>query len=236
MDILRRPQNVLKKIGLLRISEFLHHLQFHFKAGHFKAYHFRACVMNKGGEVYFPRSSTWCILFNFFVQTQLQVTIGYWRSSRWLCWSHVLSANLATRLVWKTTLETGINIIQIHSFLHSNGDGSFSCHRYWFKIIHKKCWNQTRLSKFFISFSSSNNQLRIPNFCNEFFVYLLFQWCYQVKVLNYITIQTKKCQYNALHKKVKNTLQHLKLGKLKFGKLVVPWAERDIWFDKHFSD
>ena len=23
--------------------------------------------MNKGGEVYFPRSSTWCILFDFFL-------------------------------------------------------------------------------------------------------------------------------------------------------------------------
>ena len=100
------------------------------------------------GVVYFPRSSTWCILFNFLVQTQLQVTTGYWRSSCWFCWTHVLPANLATRLVWKTTLEAGINIFQIHSFLHSNGDGSFSCHRYWIEIIHKKCWNQTRLSKF----------------------------------------------------------------------------------------
>ena len=27
----------------------------------------------------------------------------------------------------------------------------------------------------------------------------------------------KKCQYNSLHKKDKNTLQHLKLEKLKFG-------------------
>ena len=89
------------------------------------------------GVVYFPRSSTWCILFNFLVQTQLQVTTGYWRSSCWFCWTHVLPANLATRLVWKTTLETGINIFQIHSFLHSDGDGSFSCHRYWIEIIHK---------------------------------------------------------------------------------------------------
>ena len=44
---------------------------------------------------------------------------------------------------------------------------------------------------FLISFISSNNQSRIPNICNKYFVYLLFQWCYQVKVLNYITIQPK---------------------------------------------
>ena len=35
-----------------------------------------------------------------------------------------------------------------------------------------------------ISLSSFEQPIRIPNFCNEFFVYLLFEYFYQVKVLN----------------------------------------------------
>ena len=54
-----------------------------------------------------------------------------------------------------------------------------------------------------ILFSSSNNQLRITNICNEFFVYLIFQWCYHVKVLNYITIQPKKANITLYIKKLK---------------------------------
>jgi hypothetical protein len=63
-----------------------------------------------------------------------------------------------------------------------------------------------------ISFSSSNNQLRIPNICNEFFVYLLFQWCQQVKVLNYITIQPKYANITLYIKKLKTLCNTLNWG------------------------
>ena len=64
----------------------------------------------------------------------------------------------------------------------------------------------------YILFSSSNNQLRIPNICNEFFVYLLFQWCYQVKVLNYITIQPKNANITLYIKKLKTLCNTLNWG------------------------
>ena len=81
-----------------------------------------------------------------------------------------------------------------------------------------------------ISFSSSNNQLWIPNFCNEFFVYLLFEYFYQVIVLNYYHNTPKNANINLYIKKKENTLQHLKWGNWysEFLKLVVWWAEQVI--------
>ena len=76
------------------------------------------------------------------------------------------------------------------------------------------------------SFSSSNNQLRIPNISNDFFVYLFFQWCYQVKVLNYITIQPKNANITLYIKKLKTLCNTLNWGNWnsEFRKLVVPMS------------
>ena len=52
--------------------------------------------------------------------------------------------------------------------------------------------------KTIILFSSSNNQLRIPNFCNEFFVYLYFEYL-PGKSFRLLSQYNQKCQYNSLH-------------------------------------
>ena len=80
-----------------------------------------------------------------------------------------------------------------------------------------------------ISFSSSNNQLRIPNFCNKFFVYLLFEYFYQAKVLDWYHNIPKNANTTLYTKKIKTLCNTLKLGNWNSGfvKLVVQWAERD---------
>ena len=77
-----------------------------------------------------------------------------------------------------------------------------------------------------ISFSSSNNQLGIPNICKEFFVYVLFQWCYKVKVLNYIIIQPKYANITLYIKKLKTLCNTINWGNRnsELGKLVVPMS------------
>ena len=71
--------------------------------------------------------------------------------------------------------------------------------------------------KFCISFTSYKEPIRISNFCSEFlFTYFISKY-WQDKSFTLRPKYIKKCQYNSLHKENKNTLQHLKLGKLKFG-------------------
>ena len=61
---------------------------------------------------------------------------------------------------------------------------------------------------------SSRSAHRTPNFTNpEYFACLLFEYFYQIKVLN----APKNANLTYYIKKKKHTLQHLKLGKLKFG-------------------
>ena len=59
---------------------------------------------------------------------------------------------------------------------------------------------------------------RTPNFMNpEYFVCLLFEYFFQIKVLNQYQNIPKIANITRYIKKKKNTLQHLKSGKLKFG-------------------
>ena len=57
-----------------------------------------------------------------------------------------------------------------------------------------------------------------PNFTNpDFFVYLIFGYFFEIEVFNwYVSKYTQTCQYSLLILN-ETTLQHLKLGKLKFG-------------------
>ena len=83
-----------------------------------------------------------------------------------------------------------------------------------------------------IPFSSSNNQLRIPNFCNNFFVYLLFEYFYKITVLNQYHNTSKNANIILYIKEIKTLCNTLNRGNWNSGfvKLVVWWAERDIHF------
>ena len=71
---------------------------------------------------------------------------------------------------------------------------------FWFSQLLKTEKNLLKkfVDSYIISFSSFEQPTRIPNFCNEFFVYLLFEYFYNAKVLNYyhknanITLYIKK--------------------------------------------
>ena len=95
------------------------------------------------------------------------------------------------------------------------------------KILHyisqKKIKPQSLLTKIAyqiscISFTSYEQPIWISIFCNKFlFTYFVSKY-WQDKSFELRPKYIKKCQYNSLHtQKNKNTLQHLKLGKLKFG-------------------
>ena len=60
--------------------------------------------------------------------------------------------------------------------------------------------------------SSSNNQLRIPNFCNEFFFIWLFEYLYQVEVLNYYHNTPKNANITLYIKKIKTLCNTLNWG------------------------
>ena len=96
-------------------------------------------------------------------------------------------------------------------------------------ILEKMKWNFWNTEIFldkhcytkFYAFSCSAH--RTPNFTNlEYFVCLLFEYSFQIKVLNWYQNSVKihpnmPIQLVTLKRKKKNTLQHFKLGKLKFG-------------------
>ena len=82
-----------------------------------------------------------------------------------------------------------------------------------------------------ILFSSFEQPTPIPNFRNNFFVYLLFEYYYKVKVLNYYHNTLKNANITLLYiKKIKTLCNTLNSGNWNSGfvKLVVRWAERDI--------
>ena len=66
-------------------------------------------------------------------------------------------------------------------------------------------------------FTSYEQPIWILNFCNKFGFTSFFSKYWQDKSFKLRPKYIKKCQCNSLHTKNKNTLQHLKLGKLKFG-------------------
>ena len=86
----------------------------------------------------------------------------------------------------------------------------------------KKCTNHKHFCGFFFSVfiprsPHSNNQYESPIFSNELlFTYFVSKY-WQDKSFELRPKYIKKCQYNSLHAQKTNTLQHLKLGKLKFG-------------------
>ena len=108
------------------------------------------------------------------------------------------------------TIQMGIEIVGVPKFVDLHGirwlvspNFSFSVsnleHRWW-KLPHQRSkqprWfavrghygilkPKTKLKiQISISFSSFEHPIRISYFCNEFFVYLLFEYCYKAKNLN----------------------------------------------------
>ena len=106
------------------------------------------------------------------------------------------------------------------------------------KYSYCNCIGETTYMMIYISFSSYNQPIRIPNIYNEIFVYLFFEYFDKLKVLNSDQNTPKKANWTVwlyLYQRYKNTL-HLnteKVSKQKFvGKIrdsyrLLVWVKRN---------